>query len=274
MNMGNLKDKSLYHRKQILEVCYKLGGHVSSSYSCVEIMVSLFYEHMKNYIPGVDKINRDKFILSKGHAENIYYSVLADLNFFPRNWLFNEYRSGNFYLGGHPSHEIPGVEITTGSLGHGLSIGCGMALSDKLKKRSFTTFVLLGDAECSEGSVWEAANFAYVRGLNNLVAVIDDNGIGATDFTINFIGDCPLLSKWRGFGWNVYVLDDGHNIDKILNILREIKSNKTFAPSVIIAKTVKGKGCTVFENDPKWHSNKITEDDYKKALLELNFEGN
>lgn len=254
-------------RLKILDMCYKKGGHISSSYSCVEIFVALFYGVMRkdgdgNFI--------DKFLLSKGHAENVYYCVLSDLGFFPDEWLFSRYRDGDCFLGGHPSHHIPGIDITSGALGHGLGIGAGIVLGNRVQHSADeNVFVLMGDAECSEGSVWEAAMFAGNHKLNNLIAIVDNNRIGATDFTKNFSDLEPITQKWESFKWDVIHVQNGNSVAHVLDALEAALRSKSDKPKVIIVDTVKGFGCSVFENDPIWHVKKVGAEDYKIAKCEL-----
>lgn len=260
-------------RNKVLEMCYAHGGHISTSFSCVEVLVSLYYA-------GVMRVDsqrpewpeRDRFILSKGHGETILYALLADKGFFPAEWTETSYRSGDCILGGHVDSKVPGIEVTTGALGHGLGIGCGMALAAQLDGRDVSTYVLMGDAECSEGSIWEAALFAAKRQLSNLVAIVDVNGIGSLDFTANYISIEPFADKWRAFGWEVCEVD-GHDYGALGNALTRDRSTAVGHPRVVLARTVKGKGVKAFENDPVWHVKPVTSEYIEQAREELIWKG-
>lgn len=269
----NLEKKSKQLRKRLFEISLENGGHVSTSFSCMDILVSLYYSNiMKFNIKDHSWENRDRFILSKGHAETGLYIVLSDLGFFPIDWMRTRYRKGDFFLGGHPDNKIPGVEATTGALGHGLGIAAGISLGAKLNNKDHLQYVLLGDAECTEGSIWEAALFSSKYKLNNLVAIIDRNQIGALDFTNNFTSLDSLSEKWTAFGWEVVEVD-GHNHSELVNVFNYILNRKSDKPIVVIAKTIKGKGIKFMENDPAWHTKKVsTSDEIQIALNELNYE--
>jgi len=242
-------------RKLILDVYLSNGGHLSTSFSCVEILVSLHFGGFvkiskKNY----KKKDRNIFILSKGHAELVYYALMFELGILSKKILYNKGGSEKFILGGHVDHKIPGVELTTGSLGHGLGFAAGISLAMKKNSKKFKQYVLLGDAECSEGSIWESALFASFHNLNNLVAIVDRNNIGALDYLTNFTSMEPFKKKWESFGWFVQEID-GHSISALLKSLK--KCNKSKKPNIIIAKTTKGKGIKLLENSPIWHVKKL-----------------
>jgi len=245
-------------RRQIIEMSIPNGGHISTSFSCVEIMSSIYNFGIVNIGPKlIDNPNRDRFILSKGHSETGFYAILAEKKYFSKK-LLNNYRQKTCELGGHADHNVPGVELTTGSLGHGLGFATGISLASKQDKRKNIQYVLIGDAECSEGSIWEAALFASFHKLNNLVAIIDRNNIGSIDFVSNFTNLEPLKSKWESFGWEVKVID-GHNYKELKQILNYSKNNKRKLPLLIIANTIKGKGVSFIENDPIWHVKQLTD---------------
>ncbi len=268
--MTDYKKKSKEIRRKIVEITSICGGHIASSFSYVDILVAIYYSGIFKHNPGKpDWQERDKFILSKGHGETALFTVLADLNYFPEAWLNEHYRRGNCYLGGHPDYKIPGVEITTGALGHGLGIASGIALASKKENEKNFHYVLMGDAECTEGSVWEAALFAAKHKLNNLIAIIDYNKIGSIDFIENFTSIAPFKDKWEAFGWEVMEID-GHNFKEIISALKYSKKREKSSPLAIIAHTVKGKGVSFIENDPTWHVKKLsTTDEIDKALSEL-----
>ena len=219
-------------RQQVLEMIVGANkGHIGGSFSCVEILTALYYSVLRD---------DDKFILSKGHACPALYAILADKGYFYPSELKHFCQHGS-RLEGHPNRRIPGIDVTTGSLGHGLGIGAGMALAGK------NAYVLMGDGECQEGSVWETALFAGANKLNNLTAIIDRNGLGA----ISEVDLEPLAYKWRAFRWEVREVD-GHNVKEISHALNRHRMNSH--PLMIIAHTIKGKGVSFMENNPKFHN--------------------
>ncbi|MBU1083542.1 MAG: transketolase [Candidatus Omnitrophica bacterium] len=266
--IDDLNKKSKWVRNRVLEMCLSVGGHLVSSFSCVDIIVALYYGGILHYDPKRPEIeDRDRFILSKGHAAPTIYAVLADLGFFPMEELAR-YSCGGGILGAHPDKVIPGVEVTTGSLGHGLGLAAGMALAAQIDKKSYMNVVLMGDGECSEGSIWESALFASHNQLSNLIAIIDHNKLCVTDFTRNCIGLDPLQDKWEAFGWDV-VNVDGHSFCDLLDVFRGFRFRKANRPLMVIADTVKGKGVSFMENDPFWHTRIPTGEQIESAKREL-----
>lgn len=240
-------------RERIAEMCIARGGHIASSFSCVEILMALYHGGVLNVSPDdPDAPGRDRFIMSKGQGETALYAVLCDMGFFPGEWIENHYRAGDCRLGGHPDKNIPGVEISTGALGHGLGVAAGMALAAKFDGKKHHHFVLMGDAECTEGSVWEAALFGAAHHLSNLTAIVDRNFIGSIDFTENFTSLEPFARKWEAFNWEV-VTCNGHDFPELFKALDYAKTRDTGNPLVVIAETVKGKGVSFIENQPIWH---------------------
>lgn len=248
-----LRQKAKQVRQRIFETALAHGGHIATSFSCTEILVSLYYDGALSHRPGQpDWQARDRFILSKGHAETGLYAVLADCGYFAQDLLDTCYRQNDCRLGGHPDFSIPGVEITSGALGHGLGIGAGITLAAKRDGKMHFQFVLLGDAECTEGAVWESALFAAKQQLNQLVAIIDRNHIGSIDFTANYTHLEPFEEKWRAFGWQTRSCN-GHDFESLREMLMFAKNREDKRPLVVIADTVKGKGVDFMENDPIWH---------------------
>jgi transketolase len=249
----NLKKKANWVRSQILEMIVSAGkGHIGGSLSCTDILVTLYYGGIFRYNPSDQNWSeRDRFILSKGHSAAALYAILADLGYFNVSELKN-YQKQGCILRGHPDRKIPGIEIDAGSLGHGLGIGTGLALSAKMDKKDFKIFTLLGDGECYEGSVWEAAMFAGRHHLNNLVAIIDRNGLCSTDFIRGHLDIEPFVEKWKAFGWDVAVVN-GHSFEELLSVFDNFNKRKSDKPFVIIANTIKGKGISFMENNPDWH---------------------
>lgn len=243
-----LEDKAYELRHLTLDMCIRANtGHVTSSMSCAEIMAGLYNGGiLKKDSENPEWDGRDRFILSKGQASPILYATLADNGYFPKSWLrtFNA-KGGKF--GVHLQGDVPGVEYTTGSLGHGLGLGTGVALAAKKDQKKHKTFVLLGDAELQEGSNWESAMLASTLRLNNLIGIVDRNGYGVLCPTEEDAGLNPLDDKFRSFGWDVKCID-GHNMGEVMNSLDEVSYRKGTSPYMIIADTTKGKGVASWEN--------------------------
>ena len=248
-----MKKRANWVRRQVLEMGVRAGsGHTTSAFSCAELLVALYYGNILRFDvnnPRWDK--RDRFILSKAQAGIALYPILAELGFFPVSEL-EKFAESDSCLGVHAENNIPGVEATTGSLGHGLGLASGIALSAKLDKKDWLTMTMMGDAECYEGSVWEAAMFAAHNKLNNLILIIDRNWMGVTDFTESSLKLDPLEKKWKSFGWDAVTID-GHSFDEILSAFKDARTRRSSKPYAIIAETVKGKGVSFMENKKLWH---------------------
>ena len=227
------------------------GSHIGSILSVADI-VAVLYNDVANITPeNIKDENRDRIVLSKGHAGAAIYAALAEKGFFPVEELKTHYADGS-RLSGHVSHKgIPGVEISTGSLGHGACMACGIALNARLEKMPYFTYAIVGDGECDEGSIWEMALFANHFKLNQFVVIVDHNKMQSLDYCENTLALSPFAEKWKAFGWNVYDID-GHNHDELRNALNDAKKSQD-KPSVIIANTVKGNGISFMENDILWH---------------------
>lgn len=239
-------------RRHGVEMTHLSGGsHIGSVMSVADLMAVL-YNDIANVDPKNPKMpNRDRVILSKGHAGASVYAALAERGFFDTEELKTHYQNGS-RLSGHVSHKgVPGVEFSTGSLGHGLPVAAGMAMAAKKDNKEHKVFVILGDGECDEGSVWEAALVAHHYELDNLIAIVDHNKMQSLDFCENTIKLSPFADKWKSFGWNVLDID-GHNHDELRKAFLSAKENKG-TPTVIIANTIKGKGISFMENDILWH---------------------
>jgi transketolase len=267
-----LKRKANWIRNKILEMGIKAGaGHIAPAFSCVEILVALYYGgvlRVKSRNPKWE--GRDRFVLSKGHAAMTLYVILADLGFFRVSELMNFTQNGS-RLGGHVEDNVPGVEAFTGSLGHGLSIATGMALSGKVDRKKHICVSLLGDGECHEGSTWEAAMFAAYRGLNNLVAIVDHNGLSATNFLNKYLDVAPLGKKWKSFGWDVKIIK-GHSFPELLSALKGVRSRSSKKPLALIALTTKGKGVSFMESNPIWHYRIPVGEELDRARKDLQLE--
>ena len=251
--MTKLEQKSRQLRLEIIETIVNAGkGHIGGALSCIDLLVSLFHGNILRFDPERPNWEeRDRFIFSKGHAGIALFVVLADLGFFSKEKL-NSFNKGGSFLAEHPDKRVPGIEVVSGSLGHGLNIGAGMALAAKLDKKDYRTVVLLGDGECWEGSVWEAAMFASHHELNNLTAIVDRNRLCVLDNTENVNRLESLDDKWRSFGWDVIEID-GHNTNQIINVFDGFRTWTSKSPKLILAATVKGKGISFMENEVKWH---------------------
>ena len=265
----NLEDLCLESRRNIIEMVYGAkSGHIGGSLSSCEIMTVLFHKCMKHSLGGKsspDYSQRDRFVLSKGHVSPIYYSVLSQVGFIDKSELSTLRKLGS-RLQGHPAIGCPGVEVATGSLGQGLSIACGIAISLKIDKNPANVFVLLGDGELQEGNVWEAFMQASARKLDNIIAIVDRNRLQIDGCTEDIKPLDNLCDKLRAFNWEVFEID-GHNIEQIYDTIESAK--KSQKPSVIIANTIKGKGVSFMENNAGWHGKAPSKDDYEKAMSEL-----
>ena len=248
-----LEKKSYEIRKNTLEMCVRAGkGHVTSCLSCADVLVALYYgEVLKYKSSDPEWEDRDRFILSKGQASPVLYNILADLGFFDKEELkkFNK-KGGMFAV--HLQNDVPGVEITAGSLGQGYGVAAGLALGAKMNHQLHNIYALLGDGECYEGSIWETAMFASHNRLNNLITIIDRNYLCVTDFTENLIALEPFSKKWEAFGFNVVEID-GHSFQEIMETFKHNRSRSFSKPTVIIADTVKGKGMDCLCYQPLWH---------------------
>ncbi len=242
------------------------ASHIGSGFSCVELLVYLYSRWLKVSSSTINDSNRDRFILSKGHAAAVYYALLAEFGFFPKDWL-NQYCEFGSQLGGHVQHGVPGVEVSTGSLGHGLPIAVGMALAAKRDKKIYRVVALLSDGEMETGSNWEALNMASAQRLDNLVVVIDRNGLQAMGSTEEILPMKNLDERVNSFGCSSRVID-GHDFQQIHRVFQDIPFIKG-KPTVIIAKTVKGKGVSFMENNLEWHYKSPNDEQFKKAMREL-----
>ncbi len=255
-----LDDRSKYLRSLVVKSLLGAGrGHMGSAMSIIEILRVCYDGHLRHYPNDVNNESRDRLILSKGHGCLGLYALLADKGYFPISELDNV-GSFNSILGGHPEHyKIPGVEASTGALGHGLSIGVGIAKALRMRKKNNKVFVLVGDGEINEGSIWEAAMSASKHNLGNLTVFIDYNKIQSYGFTSDVVDLEPLADKWNSFGFIVYEVN-GHDICQIEETLNQTSLEDK--PKAIICHTVKGKGFPFAENNPKWHhKNNFTDEE-------------
>lgn len=267
MNKIELVENGNTLRKGIVEVCYRSkAGHVGGSLSAIDIL-NVLYNHEMNIDPmDANNENRDRFILSKGHIAEALFVTLANRGFFDKSELetFSCYQSK--YIG-HPNNKINGVEMNTGALGHGLALGVGMAIAAKMDQKSYRTYVMMGDGEQAEGSVWEAAMAASHYELDNLVAILDRNGLQISGTTEDVMSLKDIKAKWEGFGFAVIEIN-GNDYEEILQALNTAKTIKG-KPVLLLAHTIKGKGVSFMENEIAWHHGVLNEEQYHQAMQEL-----
>ena len=266
-DVAGLKKKAVDIRKDILKMLMLAGsGHTGGSLSIVEILVALYFYKMKCDPKKPNWTGRDLFILSKGHACPALYAVLADKGYFPKEELWKLRKLGS-KLQGHPQMGLAGVEISSGSLGQGLSIANGAALAARLDGLPTRIYCLMGDGETNEGQVWEAAMTSAHYKLDNVCAIIDFNKLQIDGFCCDVKDMGPYIHKWRDFGWNT-IESDGHDIESLMGALDNAEASKG-KPTVIIAHTVKGKGVSFIENKAEWHGIAPKKDEYERAIKEL-----
>ena len=269
MNTQKLSQNANILRARIIENSSKTGTpHLGSCLSCVDILVALYFKVLKLDPTNPQWSERDRFILSKGHGAPALFQVLAMRGFYPEAWL-EQYGQDGSVFAEHPptpSH-LAGIEAATGSLGHGLPMGLGMALAGRIQNRAYRVYVVLGDGECNEGTIWEAALLAAAQKVANLCVVIDFNKWQATDRSEEVMALNPLADKWRAFGWNAIEID-GNNLESLLTAFDKAQ-HELQKPTAIIAHTVKGKGVSFMQNDNNWHYRIPTAEEVIKAKIEL-----
>lgn len=268
-NLAVLQERAINIRKNIVRmVTAARSGHPGGSLSAVEIVETIYFTQMNVDENNVDDVLRDKFVLSKGHASPVLYATLAEKGFIKEEDLISFRKLGS-PLQGHPSMKlVRGVDMSTGSLGQGISAAVGMALANKAQGAPYRVYTLLGDGECEEGQVWEAAMAAAHYQLDNLLAVVDYNGLQIDGDITEVMNPLPFDEKFKAFGWHVIYLADGHDFEAIYQACEEAKTVKG-KPTVIIAKTVKGKGISFMENQANWHGVAPSEEECTRALAEL-----
>ena len=263
----DLRAKAIDIRKDIVNLIHHAGtGHIGGDLSVTDILVDLYYKQMNVGPDKVDDPDRDRFVLSKGHCVEALYTILADKGFFPKDELqtYSQYLSKFI---GHPNNKIAGVEVNSGSLGHGLSVAIGMALAAKMDQRPYRTYVVLGDGDCDEGSVWEGAMAGPQYGLDNLTVFVDRNRLQISGTTEEVMGQDSAEERWASFGWNVLSIpgNDMDAIDAAVDLAKRTKGK----PTVIIANTTKGCGVSFMENQAGWHHKVPTADQVAAAMKEL-----
>ena len=267
MDKLHLQKIALEIRKGALTAVYTAAsGHPGGSLGIAELLAYLYFEEMHVDPKNPKDPDRDRFILSKGHTSPALYAALAEKGFFPKEDL-KTFRQKDSYLQGHPDMKhIPGVDMSTGSLGQGISAACGMALSGKISEKKYRVWTILGDGECEEGQVWEAAMFAAHYGLNNLCAFVDFNGLQIDGSVTEVMNPTPLDTKFAAFGWNTLVID-GHDFDQIASAVDAAK--RSAKPTAVICKTTKGKGVSYMENVCAWHGSAPKTEQYEQGMREL-----
>jgi transketolase len=267
-HVNELEQKAALLRRHVLKMIYAAGsGHPGGSLSAADVVTALFFEIMDHSPERKDSVDRDHFILSKGHAAPIYYAALAECGYFPVDELIT-LRKLHSRLQGHPSRvKTPGVEMSTGSLGQGLSVANGLALALRMQNLDRRVYCLCGDGEMAEGQIWEAAMFAAHNHLDHVICVVDRNGLQIDGRTEDIMSLEPLGDKWRAFGWNVLFMD-GNDMWQVLETL-DAAGKHHGSPTVIIAKTVKGKGVSFMENNVGFHGKSPNQKEYEQAMHEL-----
>lgn len=263
-----LKKTAKEIRKNIIEEIYSAqSGHPGGALSCADILTVLYFNQMNINPEKIDDLDRDRLVLSKGHASAALYATLAQRGYFSKEEL-KYFRKIGHLLQGHPDmKKIPGVDMSTGSLGQGLSVANGMALSSKMDKRGFRVYCIVGDGELEEGQIWEAAMTSAHYKLDNLCVIVDNNKLQIDGNVSDIMSVEPIDEKFRSFGFETFEVD-GNNIDELITVIEKTKTVKD-KPSVIIANTVKGKGVSFMENQVKWHGKAPKQEEYENAIKEL-----
>ena len=266
-DIERLEEQAVQLRRDIVEMIHAAkAGHPGGSLSAVDMITALYFHVMRIDPQNPRWEDRDRFVLSKGHACPALYAALARRGFFDPKHL-TTLRQYHSILQGHPDmNKTPGIDISSGSLGNGLAIGVGMAMSGRLHHQDYMTYVMLGDGEVQEGMVWEAAMAAHHHDLGNLVAIVDCNGVQINGWVNEIMTVEPLADKWRAFGWNVVEVN-GHNMKDLLTVLHTAKTMRH--PTVILMRTVKGRGVSFMEDDCKWHGNSPSDEELVQAILEI-----
>lgn len=267
--MENLKVKAYDLRKDVVDMILAgKGGHIGGDMSVMEILVTLYFKQMNVSPENPQDEERDRFVLSKGHSVEAYYAVLAARGFLDiQDVISNFSKFGSKYIG-HPNNKLPGIEMNSGSLGHGLPVCVGMALAGKKDKKNYRVYTVMGDGELAEGSVWEGFMAAHQYKLDNLCAVVDRNRLQISGNTEDVMGHDNLVQRIASFGWHVIDVEDGNNIDELNAAFEEAKTIKG-QPTAIIANTIKGCGSAVMENKANWHHKVPTQEEYQQIIADF-----
>ena len=266
--MNNLQTLSYKLRRDVVEMIMSgKAGHIGGDMSVMETLVSLYFHAMNISPENMDDPNRDMFVMSKGHCVESLYAVLAAKGFFPIEQVIKEYSQFGSRFIGHPNNKLPGIEMNSGSLGHGLPVAVGMALAQKMDKRPSRTYVVMGDGELAEGSVWEGAMSATQYGLDNLCAVVDRNRLQISGTTEEVMHQDSVEERFAAFGWNVLSVD-GNDIEAMNAAFDEARTVKG-RPTLVVANTTKGKGSPVMENKAGWHHHVPNAEEYEQIMADL-----
>ena len=266
--MENLKALAYALRQDVVNMIVEgKGGHIGGDMSVMETLVVLYFKEMNISPANMDDPDRDMFVMSKGHSVEALYAVLAAKGFFPIEEVIAKFsKFGSPYIG-HPNNKLPGIEMNSGSLGHGLPVSVGMALAKKMNKQDSRVYVVMGDGEIAEGSVWEGAMAASQYGLDNLVAVLDRNRLQISGCTEDVMHQDPVEARFEAFGWNVYSVD-GQDIDALCDAFEKAKTVKG-KPTLVVANTTKGAGSPVMENKAAWHHHVPNAEEYEQIMKDL-----
>lgn len=266
-----IEQKALEMRRDVIEMGYAAGGrgaHFGPAMSSIEIVAGLFFRIMNHDPKDPVMPRRDRFVQSKGHACLCYYAALVETGYITREQMYS-FKGDNSFLSGHPSrNQKYGIEVSSGSLGNGFPVACGMAKAAKIQKKDHRVYCLMGDGECNEGSVWEGAMNAAKNKLDNLVAIVDRNGVQLAGKTSDIM-DVDLVSLWKAVGWEVMVIEEGNDLETVIAALEKMRDSQSGKPHVIIADTVKGKGVSFMEGSLSWHARPMDEEHYKQAVSDL-----
>jgi transketolase len=266
-----IKDKAELMRRDCIEMGYAAGSngaHFGPALSCLDMVATLYFNVMNHDAKNPELPERDRFVMSKGHACLAYYAALIESGYIPRE-MIPQFKGNNSILCGHPSMNMQyGIEISSGSLGNGFPVACGMAKAAKVKGEKHKVYCIVGDGECNEGIVWEAALNAAKYRLDNLIVLVDINSFQLSG-TTSEVMPIDLDALWKAAGWNVCHIEDGNNVAEVLRCLNDLKKSESGKPNVILTKTVKGKGISYMENNLKFHATSINEDQYRQAIADL-----
>ena len=269
MNMENLTALSYDLRKDVIDmICAGKAGHIGGDMSVMDTLVALYFNQMNVTPDNMDDPNHDRFVMSKGHSVEALYAVLAKKGFFPIQEVIDTFSKFGSKFIGHPNNKLPGIEMNSGALGHGLPVCVGMAKAAKMDHKDRRVYVVMGDGELAEGSVWEGAMAAHQYQLDNLCAVVDRNRLQISGNTEDVMGHDDLHERFRSFGWHVIDVKDGNDIDELHAAFEEAKRVKG-KPTVLIANTVKGKGSSIMENKANWHHKVPTQEEYDIIMKDL-----
>lgn len=267
--MNKLTRKTYELRRDIIEeINNSKSGHVGGDLSVIDILTVLYFKVMNVSPENWEDENRDRFLLSKGHCVDALYMVLGDIGFFDKQEAIETFSAYGSKFIGHPNTEVPGIEINSGSLGHGLALGVGMAMAAKMDKKTYRTYVVLGDGEMAEGSNYEAMMAASQYHLDNLCATVDLNRLQISGHTKDVMSTDDMGEKFRAFGWNVIEVEDGNDCDQLLKAYEEARQCQG-KPTAVIAHTIKGKGVSYMEDQKGWHHGVMTEEEYQQAVKEI-----